>query len=645
MSRRILLVFSLISFLSITIAAQSFTLVSPDSKISTEISLGDRITYSVHLNGMTLVERASIGYEINSKELDFTLIESTRDSKDDMIIPAISGKQSRIRDSYNELLLTFEDGFSVHFRVYNNGFAHRLVTNYDENITVSDEWFDLEFPDESQTWYPVEESFFSSNERNYTHGLMDTLSTGTLASLPALFGTSNGHKVIVMESALHDYAGMWLFKTENGISASFPRYPDKVRRFTDRYEEVVTRKSWIARTSGSRSFPWRILGIAENDVDLLTNDLVYTLAEETAIETDWIKPGKVAWDWWNALNITGVDFESGPNTNTYKYYIDFAAENGIEYVILDEGWYILGDLLHLNDEIDVKELIRYGETKDVGIILWVVWRTLYDQFVEAMDAFEEWGAKGIKVDFMNRDDQWMVNYYEKVAREAAKRELLVDFHGAYKPSGLRRKYPNVITREGVLGLEYNKWSADVTPTHNVTIPFIRMVPGPIDYTPGGMTNTQPGNFRVSHFRPMVMGTRAHEVAKFIIFESPLQMLADTPTNYMNNQKTTDFISSIPTTWDETVPLAGEVGEYILMAKKNSDQWFIGAMTNEESRTLDIDFKFLPEGSYQMSFIKDGVNADKHAEDHSFSTMNIKPSDTIELNLAPSGGWAAIINKR
>lgn len=622
--------------------AQTQTITSPDKSIEVTIDVTDKIEYKIELNGTSLISNATIGYEINSKALGFLLRGTKRDSGSETVEPFTPVKSSKITAPYNEIALNFEGGYTVHFRVFNNGVAHRLSTSMPGEIVVSDEQFDLEFPAGSETWYPIEEGFFSSNERNYTQGKLDTLATGTLASLPALFGNSTGNKVILMESGLHDYAGMWALKTEKGISATFPRYPDQVRNIGDRLQDVVTRKSYIAKTKGTRNFPWRILGIAEEDTDLLTNDLVYALAEETVIETDWIKPGKVAWDWWNAWNIKGVDFESGPNTNTYKYYIDFASANGIEYVILDEGWYILGDLLHLNDEIDVKELIRYGETKNVGIVLWVVWRTLDEQFDEALDAFVEWGAKGIKVDFMNRDDQWMVNYYERVAEAAAERKLLVDFHGAYKPSGLRRKYPNVITREGVLGLEYNKWSADVTPTHNVTIPFIRMVPGPIDYTPGGMTNTQPGNFRVSHFRPMVMGTRSAEIAKFIVYESPFQMMADTPTNYEDEQESTDFIAQIPTTWDETVPITGKVGEYIAIARRHGDNWYIGVMSNESSRNLSIPLDFLGRGAYTMEFIHDGINAGKHAEDYKKETRGVRSNSVIPVELAPSGGWAAII---
>ena len=637
----------LLSLFSLIAVAQPYSLSSPNNHIQIQIETGEHLSYSIQLNGDLIAESPKIDFTINNRSLDFresALVNVVESSESENIHPVTPTKNSVIESNYNELALEFSD-YTIRLRAFNNGVAHRLETTMEGNITVNDEWFDLDFPEKTETWYPLEEGFFSSNERNYNHGILDTLSTHALASLPVLFGETGGHKLILMESALHDYAGMWAIKTEEGISATFPAYPDKTLDVTDRYREVVTRKNYLAQTSGNRSFPWRILGIAENDTQLLTNDLVYQLAEETVIETDWIEPGKVAWDWWNALNLKGVDFETGVNTQTYKYYIDFASEHGIEYVILDEGWYNLGDLLDISDDVNVQELIRYGEEKNVGIVLWVVWRTLNDQFEQAMDAFSDWGAKGIKVDFMNRDDQWMVNYYEKVAREAAERELLVNFHGAYKPSGLRRKYPNVITREGVLGLEYNKWSQDVTPSHNVTIPFIRMVTGPIDYTPGGLTNTQPGNHRVSHFRPMVMGTRSHEVAKFILYESPLQMLADTPTNYEEEGETARFMASIPTTWDETIPLAGRVGEFLVMARRNGNNWYIGAMSNEKSRELTISLDFLENGIYTGELMKDGVNAKRHAEDYIKETRTFSKGDSITLKLAPSGGFALKLTPR
>ncbi|SMO52866.1 glycoside hydrolase family 97 protein [Gracilimonas mengyeensis] len=640
--------FTLLLGLFCTIAqAQTHSVSSPDNDLSVDIYVGNPVTYSIQLNGKTILEQAEIGYKINNQKLELgeaALIDTKESSHSEIIRPVTPTKNAEIENDYRELALEYED-YTIRFRVFDNGVAHRLETNLEGQITINDEQYDLQFPQNTETWYPLEDGFFSSNERNYLHAKLDTLSPHNLASLPVLFGETGAHKIILMESGLRDYAGMWAIKTAEGISATFPSYPDKTTDVTDRYREVVTRQNHLAKTSGTRNFPWRIFGVAEKDTDLLSNDLVYQLADESEIDTDWIKPGKVAWDWWNALNLKGVDFESGVNTQTYKYYIDFASAHGIEYVILDEGWYNLGDLLDISENVDVKELIRYGEEKNVGIILWVVWRTLNDQFDEALDAFANWGAKGIKVDFMNRDDQWMVNFYEKTAQAAAERELLVNFHGAYKPSGIRRTYPNVITREGVMGLEYNKWSQNVTPTHNVTIPFIRMVPGPIDFTPGGLTNTQPGNHRVSHFRPMVMGTRAAEVAKFILYESPLQMMADTPTNYQDEEETAQFMASIPTTWDQTIPLAGQVGEFLVTARRKGDTWYIGGMSNEESRELTVDLDFLEDGKYEAEIFKDGINADKHAEDYIIETQNVTASDSMDLNLAPSGGVAIILTKR
>ncbi|MEX2604068.1 MAG: glycoside hydrolase family 97 protein [Gracilimonas sp.] len=621
--------------------AQTHQISSPNNEITLNINAGDQLFYSVDLKGTVIIERAEIGYSIDSAKLDLgrNQIEDERENyHTETIHPVNPTKNSVIESSYNELALIYKK-YTIRFRVFDNGVAHRLETELGDKIVINDEWFDLEFPADFETWYPVEDDFFSSNEKNYTHASINSIPTHTLASLPVLFGKTGGSKVILMESGLQDYAGMWAIKTKEGISATFPSYPDKTMDNTDRFREVVTHKNYIAETSGNRNFPWRILGISEKDTDLLTNDLVYQLANETVIDTDWIKTGKVAWDWWNALNLKGVAFESGVNTQTYKYYIDFASEHGIEYVILDEGWYVLGDLLDISENVDVHEIIRYGEEKNVGIILWVVWRTLNEQFEEAMDAFADWGAKGIKVDFMNRDDQWMVNYYEKVAKAAAERRLLVNFHGAYKPSGLRRTYPNVITREGVLGLEYNKWSQTVTPTHNVTIPFIRMVPGPVDFTPGGLTNTQPGNHRVSHFRPMVMGTRAAEVAKFILYESPLQMMADTPTNYEDEEETARFMASIPTTWDKTIPLAGQVGEFLVVARKKGNNWYIGAMSNENSREVTISLDFLDNKEYSGELIKDGINAGKHAEDYVRESRTFTKDDSITINMATSGGYS------
>jgi alpha-glucosidase len=362
--------------------------------------------------------------------------------------------------------------------------------------------------------------------------------------------------------------------------------------------------------------------------------------------TDWIKPGKVAWDWYNANNIFGVDFKAGLNTATYKYFIDFASKNKIEYVILDEGWTkSTTDILDFNPAMDVKELIRYGKEKGVGIILWVLWKPLDANLLPILQTYKSWGAKGIKIDYMQRNDQYMVNSYEQIARECAKLEMLVDFHGAFKPSGLERMYPNVMNYEGVRGNENNKWSDEITPEHTVTIPFIRMAAGPMDFTPGSMINKEPKNFSISFTRPMTLGTRAHQVAMYVVYEAPLQMMCESPSIYYQEQETVDFITQIPTVWNETKVLHGSVGNYIVVARKKADQWFIGGMTDADARELPIDLSFLGDGNFSMEIYADGVNVDTFAQDYKIETLDVSKNSRITAKMASGGGWSAIITKK
>jgi alpha-glucosidase len=406
---------------------------------------------------------------------------------------------------------------------------------------------------------------------------------------------------------------------------------------------VTSTKDYISKTSGTRTFPWRAFVIASTDVKLVESDLIYKLAKPCMIEnTSWIKPGQVAWDWWNANNIYGVDFRAGINNETYKYYIDFAAKNGIEYVILDEGWYPLGNIFVSVPEINVPELCKYAESKHVGVILWVVWKTFWDKIDEAIALYEKWGVKGVKVDFMQRDDQKIVNFYLEAAKKTAEHHLLIDFHGAYKPDGLGRTWPNALTREGVKGMENDKWSKEVTPEHDVTLPFTRMIAGPMDYTPGALVNMDKANFTPNFTRPESQGTRAHQVALYIIYESPLQMLSDSPSNYMKEQETTDFIVKVPVVWDDIIGIDGKVGDYILLARRSGKEWFAGALTNWTARDMDLDLSFLPVGKYSMDIFQDGINADRYAGDYKHLKTIVKSGDKVKIHLAPGGGWAARI---
>ncbi len=626
---------------------KNYELLSPDITIKMVISIDDQIQYSVLVDGETILKPSQISMKLNDQVLGLNpnISSISKRSVDENIIPVVQEKFKVIKDNYNELTISLKKNYAVIFRVYNNGIAYRFSTKMDKMITVISEEATFNFVGGNSVYYPEERRFQSHNERKYLHMRLDTMSSGRLASLPVLVETK-GPKVLIAESALKNYPGMWVLSGKNNsLNATFPKYAleDKLDPMSDRNVPVTKKANYIAKVNGKRNFPWRILAIAKEDGDLITNQLVYQLGEKQQIEdTSWIKPGKVAWDWWNALNVYGVDFKSGVNTETYKYFIDFASKFGLEYIILDEGWYKLGDLMHIVPEINMEEIMAYGKQKNVGVILWVVWKTLDDQLEIAMDQFEKWGVKGIKVDFMQRDDQSIVNYYWKIADEAAKRKMLVDFHGAYKPSGLRRAYPNVITREGVKGLENNKWSKDITPTHNLTIPFIRMVTGPMDYTPGAMLNAQPKDFTINFDRPMSMGTRTHQIAQYIIYESPLQMLADSPSNFYAELESTEFISRIPTEWDDTKVLKAKVGEYLLIARKRGNNWYIGGMTNEKAREFTIDFSFLDNKEYTADIMKDGFNVIKYAGDYIKETRTISKKTSIVIKLAPGGGWSAIL---
>ncbi|MCI0515590.1 glycoside hydrolase family 97 protein [candidate division KSB1 bacterium] len=627
---------------------KTYTVQSPDKTIEVVVTVTDAITYMVTVDGKLVVAPSPISMTVgNNQVLGQKPVVSNvrRRTIGQQLTPVVPVKSAVIEDHGNELTLVFKGNYAVIFRAYDNGVAYRFQSNLSGDLKVVSEQATFNFADTNYVYFPEEDRFFSHNERTYRHWRLDTLAAGRLASLPVLVATP-GPKILIAESALRDYPGLWV-KTGGGntLNGIFPPYPLECRpkANSDRDVPVTKCADYIALTKGNRSYPWRILAIAKKDGDLITNQLVYQLAEELQIaDPSWIKPGKVAWDWWNANNIYGVDFKSGVNTATYKYYIDFASKYGIEYIILDEGWYKLGNLLEVVPEMNVEALIAYGQQKNVGIILWVIWKTLEDQLVPALDQFEKWGVAGIKVDFMQRDDQEMVNFYWKIAAEAAKRKLLVDFHGAYKPCGLRRAYPNVITREGVKGLEHNKWSQDITPTHNLTLPFIRMVPGPMDYTPGAMLNAQLDDFRIVFTRPMSMGTRMHQIAMYIIFESPLQMMADSPSNYLQTSECAAFIASIPTTWEATRVFEARVGEYLVLARKKAGNWYLGAMTNEHPREFKIDLAFLDDRAYSATIMEDGINAERYGSDYRKITRTISKSDALTIKLAPGGGWAAIL---
>ncbi|MCK0135737.1 glycoside hydrolase family 97 protein [Arenibacter sp. S6351L] len=630
--------------------SQNFKINSPDKNIELNIEVDGGISWSASLDGNILIKEAKIGMDfstgedfgVNSRVKDHTIEEFSS-----MIYPAIPHKDAEIKDEYVQLAITFKGQYQLKFRAYNDGVAYQFIDKNKRGRNVISEKAMFTFPEGAKSFFPQEDSMYSHNERSYLDKLVTDITTDEFCSLPVVFTTDKA-KVLITETALHDYPGMFMRGNGNtSVDAIFPKFvleavDDKAQ--PDRNQTITTEADFIAKVSGNREYPWRVFIISNDDRTFVESNLSYQLSRPQAIKnTDWIKPGKVAWDWYNANNIYGVDFKSGLNTATYKYYIDFASANKIEYIILDEGWTkSTTEILDFNPDIDVVELIRYGKEKGVDIILWTLWKPLQANLVEILETYKSWGAKGIKIDFIQRSDQYVVNSYEQIAKECARLELLVDFHGSFKPSGLRRVYPNVINYEGVKGSENNKWSKDVTPEHNVTIPFIRMAAGPMDYTPGAMSNRQKANFGISGKRPMSMGTRAHQVAMYVVYEAPLQMLCEAPSRYYQEQETVDFITQIPTIWDETIVLHGAIGDYIAVARRKGDKWYIGAMTDWTSRDLELDLSFLKEGNYKMEVYRDGINANRYAEDYKIDTMEVNRESKIMAKMAPGGGWSAII---
>jgi alpha-glucosidase len=639
----------LVTLLSAVIRADAVTdhqLRSPNGKITVFIRVGERIEYDVVLLQTPLLKDATLSIDVERRKLGTNpeVLSATPVTVNREIRPVVPQKFATLREHFNELFLHMKGEYGVRFRAYNEGVAYRLETSFPQSdVKVYEEEATLKFAGNYHVYYPKEDSFFSHNEREFVYLPMKEIQATTIASLPAVVTTSEGVKAVIAESDVDDYPGLWLRgNSNNTLSATFPHFPGKEELKGDRDLRVTKTENYIAATKGTRTFPWRIIGLAENDGQIITNQLVYLLAKPSQItDTSWIKPGKVAWDWYNANNIYGVNFKSGINTETYKYYIDFASKHRIEYVILDEGWYKLGNLLSVVPEMNIENLVAYGKQKNVGIILWVIWKTLDDQFEPAFDQFERWGVKGLKVDFMQRDDQPVMRFYEKVCREAAKRKMLVDFHGAIRPATMTRTWPNLLTTEGVRGLEQSKWSKLANPEHNVTLPFTRMFLGPMDYTPGAMINSgNEKNFAAVFERPMSLGTRCHQLALYVIYESALQMLADSPSHYLREPEIMKFLGPVPTVWDDTKVLQAKMGNYVVIARRNGTDWYVGAITDWTTRELQLDFSFLPNGRYQLEAYQDGMNADRSGSDYERVTRIINRNLKLNIKLAGGGGWAA-----
>jgi alpha-glucosidase len=650
---------ALLLFATSAFAQKQYTLQSPDKDITVTVEVGERITYSVmHANtcilapspiGMTLTDGIQLGQK--------PVVKSAKTRSVNQSVEAHFYKRAEIPEVFEELALTLKGNYKVIFRAYDEGVAYRFETDFRKPIIIESETADFNFDADYQALIPyvnrragqegdlISQQFYNSFENTYTPTTLSQMDPMKLAFLPVLVELKDGKKAVITEADLEDFPGLYLRneKGNKGFTAVHAGYP-KTREqggHNNLQWIVKERENFIAKTEGKRSFPWRCIVISESDKELADSDLVYLLASPSRLEDDsWILPGKVAWDWWNAWNIYGVDFKAGINNDTYKYYIDFASQYGIEYVILDEGWAVnkQADLFQVVPEIDIQELVDYGAERNVGIVLWVGYAAINKDMEHVCQHYSDMGVYGFKVDFMDGDDQMIVDFYYRMAETAARYNLFIDFHGAYKPTGLHRTYPNVLNHEGVYGLEQAKWDneSDLV-TNEVTIPFIRMVAGPLDYTQGAMKNANKNNFAAIYTEPMSQGTRCRQLAEYVIFESPFNMLCDSPSNYLNEDECTQFIATVPTTWDETVVLDGKVGEYVVIARRKGYHWYVGAITNWEERDIVVNLSVLPKfGAKSGKIFRDGKNANRVAKDYVSGQIQVM-GNRVKLHLAKGGG--------
>lgn len=629
-------------------AAKSFELKSPSGEVSVTVDIGEQIRYSVYGGGKPLLTDSSLALCLREGTLgDKPHLTGHKASPVNRTFrPVVAFKFEEIRDRCNMLRLDFRGGWAVEFRAYDDGMAYRFVTALGHDIEVLSEKVAIRFPDDYTAVVQQPGGFKTVYEEQYSLIETNGWKPGDpMSVLPVLIDTRQGYKLLLSESALSDYPCMFLEGDgANGMKGTFPKVPLAYEESGDRSMRILQEADYIARTKGTRAFPWRYFVIAKDDGQLIENTMTARLAEQQAIaDASWIEPGQVSWEFWNAASPYGpdVDFVAGFNTATYKYYIDFAAEYGIPYIIMDEGWArSTRDPYTPNPAVDVHELIRYGREKGVGIILWMTWLVVENHF-EMFEELSKWGVKGVKIDFMDRSDQWMVNYYERVAAEAARHKMVVAFHGSFKPAGLEYKYPNVLAYEGVRGMEN---MGGCTPANSVWFPFIRNAVGPMDYTPGAMLSMQPESYCGNRPNAASIGTRAYQMALFVLFETGLQMLADNPTLYYRNDECTRFISRIPVTWDETRALKAVAGKFAVVAKRKGDKWYVGAINgSNEGIELEIPLDFLTPGkNYTMTGFEDGINAFRQAMDYRKTQRRVDSTGKATLKIARNGGWAAVI---
>ena len=631
---------------------KNYTLSSPDGGLKVEISTGDGLSYRIMHENDTILSHSNIGLVLADGTLVGKSSRVTRERRK-KIEDKVESPFYRFKEfvaACNELDLKLQGGFGVTFRAYDDGVAYRFYTTVASEVTVKDEVAEFNFLQDYTAYLP-----YTTNDKKPMamayQNVYDITPLSKAQPKLAFFPVTvdcGSVKLTLLESDLEAYPGMFVQSQQGkyGLKGVFAPYPAKTDFYPWRKQEYVTETTdFISRSRGSRSYPWRVLAITEKDTDMPVNNLVYALASPNRIgDTSWIKTGKVAWDWWNDWNLKGVPFKAGINMDTYKYYIDFASRNGLEFIVLDEGWYDpkSGDMLTVIPELDLPELIAYGKSKGVEIVLWTVFNVLDSQLEAACKKYADMGIKGFKVDFLDRDDQTAVEMVYRIAEMTARYKLTLDLHGIYKPTGINRTYPHIINFESVFGMEEVKWTdiKNNMPLYDVTFPYIRMMAGPVDYTPGAMRNATKADWRAMYSTPASMGTRCHQLAAYIVHDSPFTMLCDAPTNYLNEQECVDFITSLPVETDSTFIASGELGKYIVTVRKKDVNWYVGGMTNWDRRDVELDFSFLPEGvRYMATLFVDGINADKQAEDYRMEKRIVDRESRMKLHLASGGGFA------
>ena len=627
-------------------AQKKITAQSPDGQTKVNVTLSDRIYYDVESHNETLLKQSVIGMQLRDKTLGANPVLKKKSVRNvnETVTPLFPLKFSQVENNYTLLTLDMKGGYAVEFRVYNDGVAFRMTTSLKDKIEVMQENTVFQLADDCDLVLQQPSRFKTGCEEEYTIVKSSKwMKEDKMSELPVLIMGKN-QKILLSEFDLVSYPGLFLKGNgDNSLSAIQPKNPLEYEDDGDRKQRILKEADYIAMTDGTRTFPWRYMLITQEDGRLAENTMPMRLAQKCQLDdTSWIKPGQTCWDWLNGMPYgPDVTFKAGINLDTYKYFVDFASRNGIKYIIMDEGWALdTRDPYTTNPEVNLPELIRYAKSKDVGIFVWLPWLTV-EHHMDLFAKFEEWGIVGTKIDFMDRQDQWMIDYYDRVAKEAAEHHIMVDFHGAFHPSGLEYRYPNVLTYEGVRGMEFN---GDCTPANSIWIPFIRGAVGPMDYTPGPMICYQPEYHHGNRPYCTGVGTKAYHLAAFVLLESHLQMLMDNPCRYDSWPDCRDFITSVPVNWDETRVLAAEAGEYIVMAKRRGDKWFIGGITNDNQREIDVTLDFLPEGQQmQMTSFVDGVNADVMAMDYRMEQTSVDKNTKLHIKMVRNGGFAAAIN--